>query len=278
MTTRSDVRSPLDQLRRYRKEELPQALREQILAVGAAAVPTLVEILDGGRSWAPVHAARLLGELKEPAAAEALIRKLARVEGDDPLFSAIVFALSDLDEPAIEPMLAAHESSTAAEFRLALREAMSGCGAKDERVFELLLASLEEERRTRAFGISAADLAEYGDPRAIGPLVATLDELDPADDTIDEQIFFELEDAIETLGGALTEQQAGKVAAARVKRRALFAPRPRSMQPARKPDLPERNDPCWCESGRKYKKCHLAADDAARLASRRPGAGLQARP
>ena len=24
-----------------------------------------------------------------------------------------------------------------------------------------------------------------------------------------------------------------------------------------------RNDACWCESGKKYKKCHLAADEAA---------------
>src|SRR5438128_1530842 len=24
-----------------------------------------------------------------------------------------------------------------------------------------------------------------------------------------------------------------------------------------------RNDPCWCGSGRKYKKCHLAADETA---------------
>lgn len=31
------------------------------------------------------------------------------------------------------------------------------------------------------------------------------------------------------------------------------------------PNLPGRNDPCWCGSGRKYKKCHLAQDEAARL-------------
>lgn len=24
--------------------------------------------------------------------------------------------------------------------------------------------------------------------------------------------------------------------------------------------LPRRNDPCWCDSGLKYKKCHLAKD------------------
>ena len=26
-------------------------------------------------------------------------------------------------------------------------------------------------------------------------------------------------------------------------------------------EKPERNDPCWCGSGKKYKKCHLPEDD-----------------
>ena len=26
---------------------------------------------------------------------------------------------------------------------------------------------------------------------------------------------------------------------------------------------PGRNEPCWCGSGKKYKKCHYAADEAA---------------
>ena len=28
---------------------------------------------------------------------------------------------------------------------------------------------------------------------------------------------------------------------------------------------PGRNQPCWCGSGEKYKKCHLAADDGRRF-------------
>jgi len=33
-------------------------------------------------------------------------------------------------------------------------------------------------------------------------------------------------------------------------------------EPLRKPDVPGRNDPCWCGSGKKYKKCHLETDAA----------------
>jgi hypothetical protein len=40
---------------------------------------------------------------------------------------------------------------------------------------------------------------------------------------------------------------------------------------------PGRNDPCWCGSGKKYKKCHLTADeDAERSAAAPPGQDLYA--
>jgi hypothetical protein len=31
---------------------------------------------------------------------------------------------------------------------------------------------------------------------------------------------------------------------------------------------PERNEPCWCGSGTKYKKCHLTEDDKKDAAAR----------
>src|ERR1700756_2771476 len=33
-----------------------------------------------------------------------------------------------------------------------------------------------------------------------------------------------------------------------------------------------RNDPCYCGSGKKYKRCHLPIDEKARLASQPPAA------
>jgi hypothetical protein len=38
-------------------------------------------------------------------------------------------------------------------------------------------------------------------------------------------------------------------------------------EPVQIPDL-GRNDLCWCGSGRKYKSCHLSADDRKRAAAR----------
>jgi hypothetical protein len=45
------------------------------------------------------------------------------------------------------------------------------------------------------------------------------------------------------------------------------------------PPRPERNDPCWCGSGKKYKKCHLNADeesDRKRAAAPKKGESLHA--
>jgi methionyl aminopeptidase len=63
---------------------------------------------------------------------------------------------------------------------------------------------------------------------------------------------------------------------------------PTMIEPTRQPGRQEklgRNDPCWCGSGRKYKKCHLASDRAGgtaptaqpREASRPSGIRLKSR-
>jgi hypothetical protein len=44
------------------------------------------------------------------------------------------------------------------------------------------------------------------------------------------------------------------------------------VQPIVKPPKPGRNDPCWCGSGKKYKKCHLDADEKS---ARAGGAGIE---
>ncbi len=41
------------------------------------------------------------------------------------------------------------------------------------------------------------------------------------------------------------------------------------------PPRPGRNDPCWCGSGKKYKKCHLAADEGAELTDAQEAEGSE---
>jgi hypothetical protein len=146
-------------------------------------------------------------------------------------------------------------------------------GLRDDRILDLLLAQL---RRAPAF---AGNLAEYGDPRALPSLLEALDalELDESGNLFANQTLIEIRCAIEELGGTLTAEQQlkcrrGQAAAESVRQRLLErieAPADASppVAPARRHDRPGRNDPCWCGSGKKYKRCHLDADadaDAAR--------------
>lgn len=42
--------------------------------------------------------------------------------------------------------------------------------------------------------------------------------------------------------------------------RLLNKNKPEESSPAPPENLPERNAPCWCGSGQKYKKCHMDED------------------
>ncbi len=44
------------------------------------------------------------------------------------------------------------------------------------------------------------------------------------------------------------------------------------------PLRPERNDPCWCGSGKKYKKCHMIADEEADRRPPAPSSGVKQSP
>ena len=81
----------------------------------------------------------------------------------------------------------------------------------------------------------------------------------------------ELKGAIEALGGQLSSDQERKYEQVIVRRehfsrriKALVSSsRSEKRIPVNKEKKPGRNDPCWCGSGKKYKKCHLDADRAA---------------
>ena len=49
-------------------------------------------------------------------------------------------------------------------------------------------------------------------------------------------------------------------------------------EPVRRSVILGRNDPCWCGSGKKYKKCHLESDEKSRLAPPSPEEAPEAAP
>ncbi|HEX5754474.1 MAG TPA: SEC-C domain-containing protein [Archangium sp.] len=256
-------------------ETLPESLRADILARGAEAVEPLVELLldeplsyvtAPGEGYAPIHAVKLLAQLKGPEAISAMVRRLPHSAPGEVLYDALLFALEELG-PAVAP--AALESlahARTADERFGLLSVLSRCGVQDERISTALLAQLEEDPAAAAINLSV-----YGDPRAIEPLKRVLAAHEVDEDSVDlfaNQNIIELRHAIKQLGGTLDAAQLDKVERALRSRRRLnelfksilsrgdLLPPP----PARRVPRPGRNEPCWCGSGVKYKKCHLGED------------------
>ncbi|HYO53342.1 SEC-C metal-binding domain-containing protein, partial [Archangium sp.] len=216
-----------------------------------------------GEGYGPVHAARLLVQLKAPEAIVPMVQTLMRTEPGAVLYDTLLYALEEFG-PAVAPAgLEALASARNADERFGLLSALSNCGAKDERIYAALLAQLQDDTVQ-----AAMSLASYGDPRAIEPLTRALEAQEVDEDVEDlfaNQIVIELRHSIEKLGGTLDAAQLEKVARAQRSRYRLsvmfqhlldMLPSP----PVRGTPRPGRNEPCWCGSGVKYKKCHLGRD------------------
>jgi SEC-C motif len=272
-------------VRELRAQEgaLPEALRRQCVAAGAAMVPALIALLEAGLAddqaepeGALFHAVDLLGALGDARAVPILLRCLAHDDLFDGLAPQASAALRTLGPAALEGGLAAYAMTTDEAFRDRLAGVLSRCGVHDERIYACLVETLQ---RTPELG--ANYLAEYGEARALGVLAHTFDTLPLRDEAspLANHVFIELRAAIEDLGGQLTAAQHQKFEAADAARRRWVAQLPWAVDPpaappwrtplramsfaGTRPPRPAgtrklgRNAPCWCGSGKKYKKCHL---------------------
>jgi NADPH-dependent ferric siderophore reductase len=282
-----DDTAPLPELIQQLRElnrELPEAVQAQVLAVGSASIPDLIAILeealaddDADHGWAPSHAAKLLGMLGDTQAVPVLLRILEHYEVIDGYHQEAEDALVALGHLAIEACLEAYPTASNEDLRKGIVSVLSRSAEKNERIYQTLLDFFEQSTE-----LGAIYLAEYGDPQAIPALSQMFDALpfnDQDDSVMSNHIFTELRSAIEQLGGQLTAAQRAKADRADAPRRRFAA----QMQEAvkriaaqqshieqassislesggsviRRQRTLGRNDPCWCGSGKKYKKCHL---------------------
>ncbi len=211
-------------------ERLTESVTGPIVRRGRDVIPALIEILEddelaqgdaAGGGYAPIHAATLLGELRAGEAIEPMLRVLARCDPMDILYSTLIHALESLGARVLEPALAAHAAAESEDQRAAIVNVLAGLDVRDDRIFAILLRMLEDDVE-----LGAGLLAEYGDPAALPHLGAALDgcELDVRGGLLVNQEVIELEAATEELGGALSEQQEGKVRAVKAARDEARAP------------------------------------------------------
>jgi hypothetical protein len=251
-------------------ERLPRSLRQEIVERAEEAEPLLIAIVDDdsvypeesrGEGYAPLHALKLLGEIKSTAAIPSMLRVVSASDHLDMAYSQAIHALRSLGENLLEPGLAAHAATADQKLREALAEALAGIAIRDERIFDLLVDLLP-----RNLTLGAMFLLDYGDQRALPHLCRALDDyvFVKADTPLANQDVIELCAAIERFGGQLTESQQRKLRRVRAvgdRFRAAFDHLLPDDVPEHRPVLrPGRNEPCHCGSGQKYKKCHLLAD------------------
>lgn len=154
------------------QEELSDAGRQSVLALGQAAIPPLLAIVDQevaakgtGEGMEPLHAISLLGELKAQALVDRCVALLPFASPTEMMGDALFDALEALGAPAVESLLQRLATEDDPARRMAILDTLLTLQVKDERLFQALVAMLDHDTRS-----AANFLEDYGDPRAVEPL------------------------------------------------------------------------------------------------------------
>ena len=244
----------------------------------------------------------LVAELRRLGAASAAVPELVAYLRRRPSVanwtsSEALQTLSGLGASVVRPLLVAYAEEPDPDVRYDLADALAGTGVRDEEI----LAVLREQLQANT-ALGAGLFMDHGDERALPFLSERLDQADPdpknhaagVPDLIEaiEELggslsprqqerfakFIERRARWETTGGRreledavlrITQRGAAQAPGPDADRdeplvgfgHGLPLPPPAETVLSR-PDRPGRNEPCWCGSGRKYKRCHLDDDGA----------------
>ncbi len=269
-----DVRDPAAAVRQLLADgHDDEVVVDRVRSLGARCAPALETALVHEDRSVGVTAARTLAELGSAAGLPQLVAALEDDAGEDAW--QIVDAIACLGERAVDALLEALAGVSDRVVQDRLLDALTAIDADDSRICDLLVELV------RADPGRAGLLREYGraDPVVVELLTGlargrmTALEADLGDDDAFDEAA-EVIDALRGLGVEAPEirqfellverRSEARIAAIRASRPAArVMPEPRPLAPVQAVPRPGRNEPCWCGSSRKYKKCHLDADDEA---------------
>ncbi len=241
------------------------ALGERVVAQLAAAVQD-----PAASDLRRRRAARLLAATGEPAAVDALaaVVRWADPEVDPDLFDDVVNALNALRAPSLAALLAVLPSATNDDERARVAFALADLRIANPSVLALIAEYVQRDpnqwiHHLRWQGEAAIPAAREALRTALDAIPERLDDaleavdvLEELDATIGDDIRGRIERAEQDAAGAEAGRRARATAEVETARAELVAFDRR--------ERPGRNQPCWCGSGEKYKKCHLAADETTR--------------
>jgi hypothetical protein len=262
---------------------------DRAIALGEHAVPALRRALEAGEPAARCRAARLLAAIGDASGVHVLAAAIIGDGGDggdadhaadiyggvDSERYAIVEELEGLGARALEPLLEVlHHAGADPDQRWLALEALVGIEVRDDRIRDALIRELEIDSG------AASLLAQYGDG---GPVVAEAirlalarridqlaDDLDVALKHDELRALLEAARALGALSPELTDLLEVALDKARVEDAWEDGARDEgdgdpgfedeAAFRVRAAVRPGRNEPCWCGSGQKYKRCHLDSD------------------
>jgi len=257
---------------------LSRNVRKAIVARGAAVIPELLAIVADPEVWQAddevegfvvAHALTLLAELGASEAIGVALEQLEDEEIDDSLWDLALEALAGFGAAALEPLVALYdrhlesgEAEQTFDRRLGICKGLARLRVRDDRIWARLSTIFMEDPP-----VLAALLSTYGDRRARALLSETLDqwEVDPSMPAHNLAIEA-MAESLESLRGTLTASQVAK--RKRVRRLGRRKAGSSNKKPHAELEMPSadvkltRNGPCWCGSGKKYKRCHAKSDES----------------
>lgn len=266
------------------------AILEDILALGEEALPAVAELLTperleathgGGAADAVVfYCIQILAALRNPQAIPLLVGLFSQV--DDDLVESLPDALYPFGEAVIDPLLPVIANESLGWYPRAVASDIATTPAKTDPAHRARIAAVlrpivadyiarsddltDDEQDT--LNALAGDLVNLADPDSRPMIEAAL-----AEDKIDTNHFDQdYVDEVYQIGGRSSPPPSPEPWLEQYREDWQKHQAEARLKALEAENLTEtivvgrrlgRNDPCWCGSGKKYKKCHLAADEKA---------------